>query len=72
MELPPNVISQLDVGRAIGQNGAFYVVCSYLYVTILELVFNDAGNDVVHYLVTSEQIPSAFKNGLVLVSIENR
>ena len=67
IELPPNQYGKLDVGRAVG-NGFLYVVrdvgYGYPYSSTVELVSGEIGEDVAHYLVTSEQTPSAVVLGV--------
>ncbi|XGB39164.1 MAG: Hsp33 family molecular chaperone HslO [Cyanobacteria bacterium LVE1205-1] len=68
VELPPNHHGKLDVGGAVGRNGYLYVVrdvgYGYPYSSTVELVSGEIGDDLTHYLVTSEQLPSALVLGV--------
>lgn len=67
IELPPNQYGKLDVGGAVGK-GFLYVVrdvgYGYPYSSTVELVSGEIGEDIAHYLVTSEQTPSAVVLGV--------
>ncbi len=68
VELPPNDRGKLDVGGAVGSQGFLYVVrdvgYGYPYSSTVELVSGEIGDDITHYLVSSEQTPSALIVGV--------
>jgi molecular chaperone Hsp33 len=68
VELPPNSHGKLDVGGAVGRQGYLYVVrdvgYGYPYSSTVELISGEIGDDIAHYLVTSEQTPSALVVGV--------
>ncbi len=72
VELPPNERGKLDVGGAVGRDGYLYVVrdvgYGYPYSSTVELVSGEIGDDIAHYLVTSEQTPSALVIGVFVGS----
>ncbi len=68
VELPPNANGKLDVGGAVGHTGFVYVIRDighgYPYSSTVELVSGEIGDDLTHYLATSEQTPSALMVGV--------
>ncbi len=68
VELPPNEIGKLDVGKAVGHNGYLHVVrdvgYGQPYSSTVQLVSGEIGEDVAGYLVTSEQTASALLVGV--------
>ncbi|MEM9215073.1 MAG: Hsp33 family molecular chaperone HslO [Cyanobacteria bacterium P01_F01_bin.150] len=68
VELPPNAKGKLDVGKAVGSKGFVYVVrdvgYGYPYSSTVNLVSGEIGDDLTHYLATSEQTPSALILGV--------
>ncbi len=70
VELPPSENGKLDVGAAIGKEGYLYVVrdigYGYPYSSTVELVTGEIGDDLTHYLATSEQTPSALVLGVFI------
>jgi molecular chaperone Hsp33 len=67
VELPLNPHGQLDVGKGIGQ-GYLNIMRDVGYGTpysgTVELISGEIAEDIAHYLVTSEQIPSALITGV--------
>jgi molecular chaperone Hsp33 len=72
VELPPNAMGKLDVGAAVGRQGYVYVVrdvgYGYPYSSTVELVSGEIGDDLTHYLATSEQTASALALGVYVGS----
>jgi molecular chaperone Hsp33 len=68
IELPPNPQGKLDVGGAVGSQGYVYVIrdvgYGMPYSSTVELVSGEIGEDITHYLVNSEQTPSALLLGV--------
>lgn len=68
VELAPTPQGKLDVGGAVGQSGYVYVIrdvgYGYPYSSTVELVSGEIGDDLTHYLATSEQTPSALMVGV--------
>lgn len=67
IELPLTSTGKLDVGGAVGNNGYFQVRRDEgfdpAYISTVELVSGEIGEDTTHYLLTSEQTPSALLLG---------
>ncbi|MGY6529403.1 MAG: Hsp33 family molecular chaperone HslO [Cyanobacterium sp.] len=68
VELPPNAMGKLDVGKAVGKDGFLYVIkdvgYGYPYSSTVELVSGEVGEDIANYLVNSEQTASALLVGV--------
>ncbi|AUC60913.1 molecular chaperone Hsp33 [Cyanobacterium sp. HL-69] len=68
VELPPNAMGKLDVGKAVGNEGFLYVIkdvgYGYPYSSTVELVSGEVGEDIASYLVNSEQTASALLVGV--------
>jgi molecular chaperone Hsp33 len=68
IELPPKPNGKLDVGGAVGSDGYLYLIrdvgYGYPYSSTVELVSGEIGDDLTHYLATSEQTPSALVVGV--------
>lgn len=71
---PPSKGGKLDVGRAVGENGNFYVIRDLgmrdPYVGQVPLQSGEIGEDLAYYYAVSEQQPSAVGLG-VLVETDN-
>ncbi|MBE9221908.1 Hsp33 family molecular chaperone HslO [Cyanobacterium stanieri LEGE 03274] len=68
VELPPNAMGKLDVGKAVGKEGFLYVIkdvgYGYPYSSTVELISGEVGEDIANYLVNSEQTASALLVGV--------
>jgi molecular chaperone Hsp33 len=72
VDVPLNPNGTLDVGGAIGREGFVYVFRDLgygrPYSSTVELVSGEVGDDVAHYLFSSEQTPSALVLGVSMNS----
>lgn len=72
VEVPLNAAGKLDVGGAIGKEGFVYIFRDLgygrPYASTVELVSGEVGDDVAHYLFSSEQTPSALVLGVSMNS----
>jgi molecular chaperone Hsp33 len=72
VEVPLNAAGKLDVGGAIGNEGFVYVFRDLgygrPYSSTVELISGEVGDDVAHYLYSSEQTPSALVLGVSMNS----
>ncbi|MFM7470123.1 MAG: Hsp33 family molecular chaperone HslO [Nodosilinea sp.] len=70
VELPLSPLGKPDVGAAVGSQGYVYVGrdvgYGYPYSSTIDLVSGEIGEDITHYLATSEQIPSALVLGVFM------
>lgn len=69
-DLELNAVGKLDVGGAVGRNGFLYVTrdlgLKEMYTGTAPLVTGEIGDDITHYLWTSEQTPSAVALGVLI------
>ena len=72
VEVPLNAAGKLDVGGAIGNEGFVYVFRDLgygrPYSSTVELISGEVGDDIAHYLYSSEQTPSALVLGVSMNS----
>ena len=68
VEMPPSADGKLNVGAAIGREGYVQVMRDVGYgqphASTVELITGEIGDDLTHYLATSEQTPSALVLGV--------
>ncbi|MDY7020286.1 MAG: Hsp33 family molecular chaperone HslO [Cyanobacteriota bacterium] len=68
IELPPNDKGKLDVGGAVGRNGFVHVLrderYGYPFSSTVELISGEIGDDLTHYVLNSDQTPSALVLGV--------
>ncbi len=68
VEMPPSADGKLNVGAAVGKEGYVQVMRDVGYgqphASTVELVTGEIGDDLTHYLATSEQTPSALVLGV--------
>ena len=69
VELPPNANGSLNVAAAVGREGYLNVLrdekIGQPYASTVDLVTGEIGDDLAHYLATSEQTPSALALGVL-------
>lgn len=69
IDLPLNAVGKLDVGAAVGKNGAIRCVTDLRmkepYLGQADLISGEIGEDFAYYFVTSEQQPSAVAVGVL-------
>ncbi len=72
IEVPLNAAAKLDVGGAIGKEGFVYVYRDLgygrPYSSTVDLISGEVGDDIAHYLYSSEQTPSALVLGVSMNS----
>jgi molecular chaperone Hsp33 len=72
IEVPLNAAGKLDVGGAIGNEGFVYVYRDLgygrPYSSTVDLISGEVGDDIAHYLYSSEQTPSALVLGVSMNS----
>ncbi|MDA8205991.1 MAG: Hsp33 family molecular chaperone HslO [Thermaerobacter sp.] len=70
VDLPLNQVGKLAVGQAVGRQGFFRVLrqdhAGEWYQSQVELQTGEIGDDFLHYLAQSEQIPSAVSVGVLV------
>lgn len=70
LDLPLTDQGKFAIGRAVGRRGQLSVTrdlgYGYPYTGVVHLVTGEIGQDMAHYLATSEQVPSAILLGIYL------